>query len=185
MAIKKQVLFIHCGGSQRPQTGSSSLVKFLRVHLGSDYHIVFPEMPEPEQPAYDLWKQKLEQELLALEGEVLVVGHSLGASVVLKYFSEQRCPKAVNGLFLVAPPFWGADHWEVAEYEVTAESYRHLRSIERIFLYHSKNDEVVPFTHMGFYAGMLPHAVVRPLDTGGHLFGAGIYALVEDMKAGG
>nr|WP_235788441.1 alpha/beta hydrolase [Salipaludibacillus sp. CUR1] len=45
-------------------------------------------MPNPENPEYILWKKQLEKELDKLNGDVILVGHSLGGSVLLKYLSE-------------------------------------------------------------------------------------------------
>jgi hypothetical protein len=57
-----------------------------------------------------------------------------------------------------------------------------LPNIPRIFLYHSKDDEVVPVTHVRYYADDLPKATVREFDHRGHLFGRGLPELAEDIK---
>jgi predicted alpha/beta hydrolase family esterase len=65
-------------------------------------------MPDPQNPRYAGWKVALGQELSALEGRPsILVGHSLGGSVLLKYLSEEGCPQGTTGLFVAAAPFWG------------------------------------------------------------------------------
>lgn len=178
----KQVLFIHSGGSQGPHEGSNDLVAYLRQMLGSGYEVLYPKMPDPENPRYAQWKTLLAKELASLHGDVILVGHSLGGSVLLKYLSEEICPIPIAGLFLIAAPYWGKPHWQVDEYTLQENFSNMLPSIPRIFLYHSRNDEVVPFRHMCFYAGKLPNAVVRKFDIRRHLFSTGLPELIDDIK---
>jgi uncharacterized protein len=50
-------------------------------------------------------------------------------------------------------------------------------------LYHGRDDAVVPFTHLGWYAKRLPEALVRELDASGHSFPRGLPQLAEDVRA--
>ncbi|WP_408010293.1 hypothetical protein ACJROX_08385 [Pseudalkalibacillus sp. A8] len=83
--MKKYVLFIHSAGAQVLHQGSSELAAYLKDALGYEYDVLNPKMPEPENPEYTLWKVQIEKELSALDGEVMLIGHSLGGSVLLKY----------------------------------------------------------------------------------------------------
>lgn len=180
--MKKKVLFIHCGGTQGPHEGSSDLVNYLREMLGDRYDVLYPKMPDPDHPEYVEWKKHLAMKIALLKDEVILVGHSLGGSVLLKYLSEETCHKSIAGLFLVAPPYWGTENWEVEEYILQDNFQKKLPHIGRIFLYHSRNDEVVPFAHVAFYADKLPQAIIRTFETRRHLFSTGIPELVDDIK---
>ena len=79
--MKKQVFFLHSAGAQGPHEGSSDLVAWLKKELGTGYEIMHPIMPHPESPDYALWKAKLKKELPKLEGEIILIGHSIGGSV--------------------------------------------------------------------------------------------------------
>jgi hypothetical protein len=57
-----------------------------------------------------------------------------------------------------------------------------LPAIPRIFLYHSRDDEVVPFAHRMLYAAKLPQATIRELDGRGHQFGNDLAEVAEDIK---
>ncbi|MFO7446002.1 MAG: hypothetical protein R6W90_06520, partial [Ignavibacteriaceae bacterium] len=85
---KKQVLFIHSAGVQGPMEGSGDLVAFLQNELGDEYKVLYPMLPNPDDPNYVRWKLTLEKELAMLEDDLILVGHSLGGSVILKYLSE-------------------------------------------------------------------------------------------------
>lgn len=83
--MKKQVLFIHSAGAQGPHQGSSDLAEYLQKGLGAEYNLLYLKIANPENPEYSLWKAQLEKEFTKLNSEVVLVGHSLGGSVLLKY----------------------------------------------------------------------------------------------------
>jgi uncharacterized protein len=180
--MKKQVLFVHSGGAQGWKQGSSYLLNYLKTMLGGDYHVVSPQMPEPEHPEYHLWEKELDRDFAMLHHDAILVGHSLGGSVLLKYLSEHPLELPISGLFIVAAPYWGLSHWEVDEYRLTTDFHKNLPPINNLVLYHSRNDEVVPFSHLGMYASKLPWATVRETH-GYHLFQHGLPELIADIKA--
>ncbi|MFB1051250.1 hypothetical protein [Paraliobacillus sp. JSM ZJ581] len=48
---------------------------------------------------------------------MIIIGHSLGGSVLLKYLSEQAFNQFIARLFLIAAPYWGKDDdWQGEEY---------------------------------------------------------------------
>ena len=47
-------------------------------------------------------------------------------------------------------------------------------------LFHSRDDEVIPFAHLERYANRLPAAVTRPLDGYGHLYERGDLSPILD-----
>ena len=58
-------------------------------------------------PEVGAWKGKIARELATMDGEAILVGHSVGAHMLLKYLSEEEVEKPVAGLFLVAAPYAG------------------------------------------------------------------------------
>jgi uncharacterized protein len=95
------------------------------------------------------------------------VGHSFGASVLLKYLSETVRRPPLTGLFLVATPFWGSDF---PEFALPPDFGARLREVRPVYLYHSRDDPEIPLEHLERYGRALPHAVVRILDGRGHEF---------------
>lgn len=179
--MKKQVLFIHSAGPQGAHSGSGDLVAHLKQALGSKYRVICPKMPDPENPSYELWKQQLEKELESVENDVILIGHSLGGSVLVKYLAEEKHQKPVAGLCLVAAPFWGKKGWKSKEFALPNNRSK-LSQLPGIFLFHSSDDEVVPPDHLTYYAETLPMAVVRNLTNVGHLFTNGSPELVTVIK---
>jgi predicted alpha/beta hydrolase family esterase len=140
-------------------------------------------MAAPTKPSYERWKLELERLLPSDKSPPILVGHSLGGSVLLKYLSEHRPKVPAAGLFVVAAPYWGSADWKVKEF-VLRESFAHsLPDALRIYLYQSRDDEVVDMEHLSRYSKAIPQATVRILDGGGHTFKDGLPELAEDIQA--
>jgi uncharacterized protein len=94
--MKKQVLFIH-GGGEAAYEEDKKLAASLRDALGTAYNVRYPKMPDEERPEYEAWKDQIAEELAGLDSEVILVGHSLGASILLKYLSEEKTENPLPG----------------------------------------------------------------------------------------
>ncbi len=92
------VLFIQGAGSMHEPEGSGRLAAYLARELGTDYRLIAPEMPDAENPHYQPWRDRIEQELEAIDGKVIFVGHSFGGSVLLKLPRRGFVPEACLGL---------------------------------------------------------------------------------------
>ncbi|WP_153464385.1 alpha/beta hydrolase [Sediminibacillus terrae] len=181
--MKNTVLFIHSAGEQGQDQGSGNLSSYLTKELGDNYSFVSPAMPEPENPVYAHWKKQLEKELRKLTGEVILIGHSLGGSVLLKYLTEQSCNLVFSGLFIIASPYWGLDEsWQSNEFTLQHNFEQKLPVIPNLFLYHSVDEDIVPFAHHIAYAEKLPQATTRELEGKQHLFLNGLPTLVQDIE---
>jgi predicted alpha/beta hydrolase family esterase len=178
--MRKQVLFIH-GGGEGAYEEDRKLAASLQYALGVAYEVRYPKMPDEDSPVYEESKGRIARELDTLESEVILVGHSLGGSILLKYLSEVEVEKLVAGLFLVATPYWGAEDWEVDEYALREDFASKIPKEMTVFLYHSRDDEVVPFAHAALYAKKLPRATVREFDGRGHQFDDDLSEVARDI----
>ncbi len=178
--MTKHVLFIHGGGAGAYEA-DKKLAKNLQGELGADYRVQYPQMPNEDRPEYELWKGQIAEELAALDGEVILVGHSLGASVLLKYLSEERLKRPALALFLLAAPYWGAEDWQVSEYALREDFASRLPELP-VFFYHSRDDAIVPFAHLDLYKKKLPQAAIRVLDGRGHQFDDDLSDVAADIR---
>lgn len=177
--MAKHILFIH-GGGEGAYAEDQKLVASLHTLLGPAYQMTYPQMPDEHSPSYDAWKVTILQ-LLSEAPMTLIVGHSFGASIVLKVLSETADVNNVAGLFLIATPYWRASDWEVDEYALAEEFASKLPEVP-LFLYHSKDDEIVPFAHFALYAEKLPQAILREVDGRGHQFNNDLHEVAEDIE---
>ena len=91
-STRYHVLFIQGGGSNEDYNADAKLVATLREALGKAYVIHYPLLPEESAPDFGRLKQ-IGQEISLINGEIILVGHSLGASMLLKYLSENKIKK--------------------------------------------------------------------------------------------
>jgi uncharacterized protein len=182
--MKPQILFLQGGGAGAYRE-DKELAAYLRNALGPTYELHYPKMPGEDSPDYKKWKVRISKELAALKSSVILIGHSLGGSFLLKYVSEEMLKKSIAGLFLIATPFWGGDGWRYEGYEQIALSEDFAGKLPGgtpIFFYHSQDDETVPFAHVSLYAQRLPQATIRALNKRGHQFNNDLSEVVVDIK---
>jgi uncharacterized protein len=143
--VKRQLLFVHGGGEGAYEEGRK-MAASLGDALGG-YQAQCPKMPDEDSPKYAAWRDQIASELAELDGEVSLVGHSLGASILLKYISEERTGTPIAGTFLVAAPYWGVEDWEVDEYVLQADFASKLPEGLPMFFYHSRDDDLSEVAH--------------------------------------
>jgi uncharacterized protein len=183
--MKKHVLFIH-GAGAGAYDADKQLAASLRRACGPAYDVHYPAMPDEENTPYEAWKQHIEKELATLPGPLMLIGHSVGASIVIKCMSEMEVKKPIAGIFLIANPFWGGKGWRYDGYEELALPKGFAARLPRgasVFLYHSRDDEVVPFAHLALYAAQLPQATVRAFDGRGHQFNNDLAEVAADIRS--
>jgi predicted alpha/beta hydrolase family esterase len=177
--MARTVLVVHGAGEPRRRRGKVYWEPLLGNALGPEYLVQAPRMPQPTDPKYAHWARRI-AELIAGTTKPILVGHSFGASVLLKYLAESAPRPPFTGLFLLATPFWGP---EFPDFALPRDFGMRLRDASPIYLYHSRDDPEVPFEHLERYSAALPQAIVRALDGRGHEFDQSeLPELVSDIR---
>jgi predicted alpha/beta hydrolase family esterase len=177
--MEKQILFIH-GGGEGAYEEDRELVASLQEALGTGYEVRCPKMPNVDCP--EAWTDRVARELDTLDSEIILVGHSVGGLILLKYLSEKKIEKSVTGVFLIAPPYFGSEGWEIDDDVLQKEFAAKLPKELPVFFYHSHDDEVVPFEHLALYVEQLPQATIREFDDSGHQFENNSSDAARDIK---
>lgn len=131
-------------------------------------------MPNRFNARYKLWQIRFEKILPYLNNEELVlIGYSMGGIFLAKYLSEKTFPKTITQLHLVAPVFGEFDlppHDDyLADFVFEPTALKNLiPQVEKIFLYGSKDDPLVPFSHIQKYKEYLPQAQFEVFEDRGH-----------------
>jgi predicted alpha/beta hydrolase family esterase len=182
--MSKHVLFIQ-GGGNGGYEADVALVASLREALGTAYTVHYPRMlsDETESDFGRQWLKQIGKEISSVNGEVILAGHSLGASMLLKYLSENKIRKNIPGIFLIAPPFWSGDEDWVQSLKLQEDFSDKLPKGVPFFFYQCKDDEVVPYDHLTFYKQNLPWAVFCEIATGGHQFNNDLSLVANDIKS--
>ncbi len=177
-------LFIQ-GAGQGAHAADEKLVASLGQLLGPEYAIHYPVMPREDDADYAIWKVRIASELAAVNDPVLLLDHSVGASMLLKHLSEGEVERTIAGIFLIATPFWGGDGWRYAGFTRLALPEGFAATLPKgapIFLYHSRDDEIVPFAHLGLYAQSMPQATLRELAGRRHQLNNDLSEVAEDIR---
>jgi predicted alpha/beta hydrolase family esterase len=183
MYIKiKHLLFIQ-GGGYGGYEADKALVVSLQENLGKEYEIAYPEIKSDEAlPDYG-WSQQIGEAISRMQQDFILLGHSFGASMILKYLSENASSKTMQGIFLLATPFWsGKEDWQ-AGLKLSEDFADKLPAQVPLFLYHCKDDEEVPFAQFGQYKKRLAKANYREIATGGHLFVNSLARIATDIRS--
>ena len=180
--MKKQVLFIQ-GAGEGAYKEDAKLAASLQDALGAEYHVIYPKMPDEENPEDEAWMTQITEELTSLDSKVILVGHSAGGAVLLKYLLKESIAKPIAGVFLISIPYWGPEDEQGDEYPLREGFASRLPIGVPIFLYHSRDDEWVPFAHLGIYAEKIPQATVREFDGRGHQFNNDLSEVAADIKS--
>jgi predicted alpha/beta hydrolase family esterase len=178
----RQLLFVQGGGEGVHDRWDNHLVDSLRRELGPSYEVRYPVMPNEADPRYAVWKVALERELAVLEPGAIVVGHSLGGTILVHTLAEQTSPPHLGAICLIATPFIGPEGWESDEIEPRPDLADRLPRDVPIFFYHGRDDDTVPFAHVELYARALPRAQVRRLAARDHQLGNRLPEIATDIR---
>jgi predicted alpha/beta hydrolase family esterase len=155
---------------------------WLRKNLGDEYEVVIPQMPNKTNAQYVEWKIWFEKILNKLNKEIILIGHSLGGAFLSKYLTENKIDKDVKAVFLVAAVYeYDSDGNALFSFQLPKTSIS--LQTDKIYLYHSKDDPVVPFSELYKYTNALPNAEVRVLEDKRHINQEQFPELLNDIMS--
>lgn len=183
--MKKQIVVIHGGESFKSKEDYLAYLKNrdidldryrkvgwkdnLKEKLGAEYDVLLLKMPNPTDAKYEEWKVTFDKIAPLLDEKPVLVGHSLGAVFLMKYLSENNFPKKIKALFSVAAPFSGEHKdYSLGEFAPSEDLSKVSEQAEKIFLIHSKDDEIVPFKDFETYKRSLPNAEAMIFEDRNH-----------------
>lgn len=196
--MKRQLIHIHGGESW----GSyNEYIEYLRTYeiadpnkptkqkwrkqyaelLQGDWLFMLPEMPSARNAKYEEWKIWFEKYFPYMHDGIVCVGSSLGASFLAKYLSENTMPVRVGQLHLVAGRFFTRDESFRIDAELLAKNVE--LQCDKIFLYHSKDDFVVPFEDVHKFNVALPAAELVVFEDRGHFLQPSFPELLANITA--
>lgn len=112
------------------------------------------------------------------------MGHSLGGVFLAKYFSEEDFSKEIIATFLVSAPYGdNPSEYKLLDFSLPQSLEKFEKQGAQIFIYHSEDDDVVPFTDLDKYSKTLPEAKRRIFKDRGHFNQEEFPELVEDIKS--
>jgi predicted alpha/beta hydrolase family esterase len=150
-------------------------VKHLQKDLGNNYQVIRPIMPSPRNAKYAEWKIWLEKFFPYLEDEIILTRKSLGGTFWAKYLSENKFPVKISQLHLVATPFdnndplsWKKEKYDLIDFSLGDDLSLIAEQVDKIFIHHSQDDDVVDFEMSKKFAEVLPSAKKLNYTDRGH-----------------
>lgn len=181
--MAKQVLFVQ-GGAEGAYKDDARLAESLRSNLGPNYQVRYPAMPNEADPDYQSWKRSILRGVQEMGEGAILVGHSIGASVLIRMLADRVPRPSIAGVFLIAGPFWhDNEFWRWDEVALPDDAADHYPRDVPLFLYHGDKDEVVPVSHLDMYAKALPDAVVRRLPGRNHQLNGDMTEVARDIAS--
>ncbi len=180
--MTKQILFIQGGGAGTHDEWDNKLVASLARELGQDYDIRYPRMPNEADPSYPVWKTALAHEIAALDDAAILVGHSLGGTILINALAEQAPERKLAGLFLISAPFFGPGGWPSDDIKPSRDLGAGLPQATPIYLYHGSEDDTAPLAHVDLYKQAIPHARVRKLEGRDHQLNDDLSEVAADIR---
>jgi predicted alpha/beta hydrolase family esterase len=179
----RKILFVQGGGAGVHDHWDNKLVDSLVRHLGPDFPVTYPRMPNEADPDYGAWKTALCEALTELGAGALLVGHSIGGTFLIHALAEglshRRSP---DGVFLVAPPFIGEGGWPSEALAPPSNLGARLPEQMPIHLYFGQEDDTVPPSHADLYRNAIPQSVVRRLPGRDHQINNDLTEVAADIR---
>jgi len=174
---KTQIILIHRGQTFKNRCDYLNFLKNIEVslnkkvkwsgeyldkELGKDFDIIKPRMPLGLNAKYEDWKIYFERYFPLLKDNIILIGNSLGGIFLAKYLSENKFPKKILSVYLIAAPFDNTLPKEdlVGGFKLKSDLSR-LSKFNNLNLLFSENDDVVPLSHSKKYRNKLPSANIR------------------------
>jgi predicted alpha/beta hydrolase family esterase len=180
--MPNQPLFVQGGGEAVHGEWDNQLVESLERGLGPDYEIRYPRMPNEADPQYTNWRAALKKELAKLDEGAILVGHSIGGTMLVAALADEPPIQAPRGVFLVSAPFVGKGGWPSGDIQPMSDLGARLPEHVPIYLYHGSEDETAPFAHVGLYEAAIPQAVVRRLAGRDHQLNNDMSKVAADIS---
>jgi uncharacterized protein len=157
----------------------------LPTDLGDEYEVFMPSMPNKQNAKYIEWKIWFERHFEYIRDGVFLLGWSQGGYFLVKYLIENTLPFTVKELYLVAAPFEPADFGgeDGGDFSFDTKRVGELaEKVDKIYIFHSTDDFVVPYTHALKYKEALPKAELMAFEGKNHFLVPEFPELVSKIK---
>jgi predicted alpha/beta hydrolase family esterase len=184
--MPRQVLFIQGGGEGVHDGWDDKLVDSLERELGPAFEVRYPRMPDEDDPKAATWVPAIREAIAGLSQGSVVVGHSVGGTILVHALAQERPPVGLGAIVVVSAPFVGEGGWPGEEFELPADLGARLPADVPIHLFHGLDDDEVPAAHVELYARSIPDARVHELPGRDHQLGndlTDVAGVIRDLPA--
>ncbi|MEU1590677.1 alpha/beta fold hydrolase [Micromonospora sp. NPDC005710] len=163
-----QILMIQGAGAGVHDEWDDKLVDSLSRELGDAYEVRYPRMPDEDDPSYATWGAAVRREIAAVGEGAVLVGHSVGGTILVHALAERPPERTLTAIVLVAAPFVGPGGWAGDEFELPNDLGARLPYGVPVHVFHGLQDDTVPPSHADLYAGVIAQARLHLLPGRDH-----------------
>lgn len=178
----KRVFLIHGWGS-KPDGGWRPWLK--REFEKRGFDVLVPAMPEPDNPKMSAWVAHISEIVGEPDEDCYLVGHSLGATAILRYLESADDGKKIGGAVLVAGPVYREKLDEIRNFFVKPMEWEKIIShCSKFTAIYSDNDPLVSLENGELLREKLNANLITEHGMG-HMSGAmdGVRELPSALKA--
>ena len=158
--------------------------KTLGEKLGEEYEYLRSPSSEVKFADYEAWKIMFEKMFPYFKDNIILATTSLGSTFILKYMGEKEFPVRIQKLFFIAPAIADTPEeklWSFG-FDLDLSYHRVNRWTDQIYIYHSRDDDLVPFEQGLELKSYFPEAIFREFDDKWHFFlESELPEIVEDI----
>jgi len=147
------------------------------------YEVVTPVLPLAEGDAFDLGviMEKMKEQVGYLKSDDILLGHSLGALIALRYLESIEMTQTPRAMILVGAP-WKVSRPELRQlFMADLDADVLMWKAREFVVIHSKDDTLVPFEHGARLAEALK-ARLRETTGDDHYIGEQYPVLFEEIE---
>jgi len=181
--MSSQLLFVQGGGAGTHDEWDDKLVDSLGRGLGPNVEIRYPRMPNEDDPSFPAWKSALEKEFAKLDDGAIVVGHSIGGTILINALAQTPAKPRLRAIFLVATPFVGEGGWASDDIDPAPDLGARIPKDVPVHIYHGLADETAPPSHAELYARAIPQAQLHLLPNRDHQLNDDLSEIAATIKS--
>ena len=179
----RQILFIQGAGAGTHDDWDDKLVDSLRRDLGDAYEVRYPRLPNESEPTYATWSQAILRQVADLDDGSVLVGHSVGGTILIHSLVERPPAPTLAAVILVAAPFVGDGGWPADGFDPKSDIGARLPRDLVVHVVLGLEDETVPRSHADLYATAIPQAHLHLLPGLDHQLGNDLSAVAALIRA--
>jgi len=146
--------------------------KTLWEKLWDTFEYLRAPLDELDFADYEAWKIMFEKMFPYMREDVIIVTTSLWSTFLLKYIWENEFPVKIKKLFFVAPVIKSTFQEKLWSFDLDLEhTYNRVaRWAKKIYIYHSQDDDLVPFEQWLELKSYFPEAIFREFQDKWHFY---------------
>ena len=143
-----------------------------KLDLQKNTYLKIP-MPCDDNAIYEDWCLWFERHFEYFSDNLILIGHSLGGIFLAKYLSQNNIKYKISQLHLIAAPYdIENDVEQLNNFKITEFPNKLIeKNISDIHIYHSKDDDIVPFEESEKYHVQIPGSQLHVFEDRGHFLG--------------